>query len=409
MDHREAQPIVSVILTVKNDPHGCALMLESLGCQTRPADEIVVVDGGSTDNTIPTIDSCVLKNPAIRRIDAPGANIAAGRNIGIQKAKGCIIATIDAGCLAKPEWLERLVAPFSACEVSDAIDRSSQGVWIADSDSDPAPIEWVAGFYRVAPQTLLENVVGLATMRGQLDPVNPETFNPSARSMAFTRDAWLRAGGFPEWLRFSEDTLFDHRLRGMGLRPYFAADAVVHWRPRTSLQSIARQFFYYGTGRGHTQIGAAEVAYNLRNMAIAVGLSAGCLWHWGFLAPLIVCVGYFYVHALHRKAIRVARSTNQWIAYPLCLIVMWIVMASNALGFMVGTVQRIARPERYREPMDEYLTRSSALKSRVVAERCQAATGRIVKAAGTSRSSPALSADTSSINPESSADWVPTP
>ena len=43
---------VAVIMTVKNDPVGCATTLSSLTAQTRPPDEIIVVDGGSTDETL---------------------------------------------------------------------------------------------------------------------------------------------------------------------------------------------------------------------------------------------------------------------------------------------------------------------------------------------------------------------
>ena len=37
---------VSVIMTVKDDPWGCALTLDALASQTRSLDEIIVVDGG---------------------------------------------------------------------------------------------------------------------------------------------------------------------------------------------------------------------------------------------------------------------------------------------------------------------------------------------------------------------------
>ncbi|MDO8632522.1 MAG: glycosyltransferase [Phycisphaerales bacterium] len=169
---------VAVILTVKNDAAGCAVTLESLALQTRTPDEIVVVDGGSKDNTLDVIRAFSARLPQLRWIESPGANIAEGRNIGTQAATGAIIATTDAGCRAAPDWLEKLVAPF---------------------ETDPQT-EFVAGFYRIEPHSLLEQVVGLATMRGQLDPIDPATFNPSGRSMAYTKPLWRRAGGWPAWL-----------------------------------------------------------------------------------------------------------------------------------------------------------------------------------------------------------------
>lgn len=327
------QLTVTVIMTVKNDAAGCAVTLESLTDQTRPPDEIEVVDGGSHDYTRDVIRAVSARFPRLRLIEAPGANIAEGRNIGTQAATGAIIATIDAGCRAAPDWLENLVAPF---------------------ETDPQT-EFVAGFYRIEPHSLLERVVGLATMRGQLDPVDPATFNPSGRSMAYTKELWKRAGGWPEWLGFSEDTLFDHKLRRMNARWRFAGDAVVHWRPRTTLRNVARQFYNYGTGRGHTQIGAADFAYNLQNVAFLGLASALC-----FVTPVALVLAssfffYFYVWTFHAKARRIAHRARNWRAYPLTILVMWVVLASNLLGYVVGSRQRRRNSDRYRRKMDAYL------------------------------------------------------
>ncbi|RME38880.1 MAG: hypothetical protein D6788_06540 [Planctomycetota bacterium] len=213
----------------------------------------------------------------------------------------------------------------------------------------------MGGFYRIEPATLLEEVVGLATMRGQLDPVDPKTFNPSARSMACTKRLWERAGGWPEWIRFSEDTLFDHKLRAMGSGWRFVPDAIVSWRPRSSLRSIARQFYNYGTGRGHTQIDAPAFRYNLRNAlllwaSVVVGLVTP--WAWIAVASLFA---YFYVFAFHAKARRIARRTGRPIAYPLSLAVIWLVMFAHLGGYLVGSYQRWRRRDRFRDRMEAYL------------------------------------------------------
>ncbi|UCC32706.1 MAG: glycosyltransferase, partial [Phycisphaerales bacterium] len=72
---------VSVIMTVKNEPAGCALTLDSLLSQTRRPDEIIVVDGGSNDETVDVIRRYAAANPTLHLIEAPGVNIARGRNI----------------------------------------------------------------------------------------------------------------------------------------------------------------------------------------------------------------------------------------------------------------------------------------------------------------------------------------
>ena len=327
---------VSIVLTVKNDPAGCRLMLSSLLRQSRQPQEIIVVDGGSSDRTADVVRQFCDGNPHVRLIVAPGANIASGRNIGTCAASSEVIATTDAGCRAAPDWLANLVEPF---------------------DDDPSA-EFVAGIYHVEGHTLFETVVGLATMRGQLEPVCPEAFNPSGRSMAYTKAVWSRVGGWPEWVHFSEDTLFDHQMRRQHVQWRFAGDAVVDWRPRRSVRALAKQFYHYGTGRGHTQIGAADFAYNLRNIAIISVLFASCfVTRWAILV-FFALLGYFYVWTFHQKATAILRHTHRLIAYPLCLCVMWVVLLSNMTGYLFGTWQRWVDRDRYQHRMEAYLSTS---------------------------------------------------
>jgi hypothetical protein len=178
--------------------------------------------------------------------------------------------------------------------------------------------------------------------------------------MAFSKAAWSRAGGFPEWIRFSEDTLFDHKMRRLGVVWRFAEGAIVHWRPRTSIRSIARQFYHYGTGRGHTQIGAPDFGYNIRNLAMTVLTAMTCFVTRWALPVLLAELAYFYVWTFHPKAARVAQRTGKWLAYPMCLVVMWIVLASNLLGYLVGSWQRRKHRDRYVDRMEAYLGVSSS-------------------------------------------------
>jgi glycosyltransferase involved in cell wall biosynthesis len=323
---------VSIVTTVLNEAENCRVLLESLPSQTRSPDEVIVVDGGSTDGTLDVIRELSARDPRIKLVEAPGANIGCGRNTGVEHATGEIIASTDTGCRLDPRWLEEIVAPFE----------------------DDRRADFVAGFYKIAPESLLERVIGTTTMRGVLDPVDPEKFNPSARSMAFTKELWERAGRIPDFLDI-DDTLFDHKIRLMNVRWVFAGDAIVYWRPRRTFRSLRRQFHFYGCGGGHTQIFSQSSLYNIRNLTLLMLSIVLALVNPWALAVTGFLFLYFYVHAYHRKCVRVMRAVGDWRAYFLALAVHWTIVVGDATGYITGSVQRLADPARYRDGMDAYL------------------------------------------------------
>ena len=165
----------------------------------------------------------------VKVLKLPG-NRSKGRNAAIRESQNEIIAGTDAGCLLDAHWLERLVAPF---------------------EEDPL-IDVVSGFYEARGETWFEQCAAVVTLSTK--GVNPDTFLPSTRSIAFRREAWQCVGGFPEELDFAEDTRFGLDLRKAGRRFAFARNAVVFWRPHHSLRQIFRQFRNYALGNAQAGI-----------------------------------------------------------------------------------------------------------------------------------------------------------
>ena len=50
------------------------------------------------------------------------------------------------------------------------------------------------------------------TVLPTVDEIKPDGFLPSSRSVAYTKTAWAAAGGYPEWIDYCEDLIFDLRL-----------------------------------------------------------------------------------------------------------------------------------------------------------------------------------------------------
>lgn len=219
---------VSVIFTVLNEAGSVGRLLDSLRRQTRLPDEVVAVDGGSDDGTYQKLEQFAKEAPfPVRVLSRPGSNISEGRNAAIASAKGPFIASTDAGVRLEKDWLVKLMAPFD--------------------DSDAPDV--VSGFFVPDPRSLFELVLGAVTLP-RLEEIDPQRFHPSSRSVAFRRSAWQAVGGYPEWLDYCEDLLFDFALREAGFTFTFSENAVVHFGPRHNLKAFFKQYYRYARGDG---------------------------------------------------------------------------------------------------------------------------------------------------------------
>jgi glycosyltransferase involved in cell wall biosynthesis len=248
---------ISVICTLLNEGQNLYRLLDSLVAQSRPADEIVVVDGGSTDETAAILASYADRLP-LRVLVEPGANISRGRNLAIAAAAGPIIASIDAGVRADPRWLETLCAPF-ATEALCAPFAAEQ------------PPAVVAGFFLPDPHSAFEVAMG-ATVLPALAEIDPATFLPSSRSVAFLKSSWAAAGRYPEWLDYCEDLIFDLRLREAAGPFAFAPGAVVYFRPRSTLTAFFKQYYRYARGDGKADLWRKRHAIRYLTYLVALPL-----------------------------------------------------------------------------------------------------------------------------------------
>ena len=220
---------VSLICTVLNEGEAIRRLMDSIVDQTRLPDEVVFVDGGSRDCTV-DVSQRIRDRLPLRVIVEPGANISRGRNVAIAAAMGEIIASVDAGVHLEPQWLEELVRPLELGEAQAA-----------------------AGFFVSDPHTTFEIALGATTLP-DVEDVDPNTFLPSSRSVAFTRQAYEAAGGYPEWLDYCEDLIFDFRLRDEVGQFAWAPKAVAHFRPRSTAKGFAKQYYRYARGDGKADL-----------------------------------------------------------------------------------------------------------------------------------------------------------
>lgn len=102
-------PLLSVVIPVRNDAPMLAVALDALSRQVRPADEIVVVDNGSSDAS-----ARIALDAGARVVPEASRGIPSATATGYDAARGDIIARIDADTICPPGWLARIERRFTS-------------------------------------------------------------------------------------------------------------------------------------------------------------------------------------------------------------------------------------------------------------------------------------------------------
>ena len=320
---------VALCLTVLNEAVTIDELFASIAAQIRRPDEIVVVDGGSSDGTVGRVAAWRERGLPIELLVEPGATIAAGRNRAIARADAEVIAVTDAGVRLEPGWLAALAAPFER----------------------PDPPDVAAGFFRPDPRSTFELALGATTLPAPAD-VRPERFLPSSRSVAFTRAAWARVGGYPEWLDYCEDLVFDLALRGAGCRFAWAPEAVAAFRPRATPRAFFLQYFRYARGDGKADLWRERHAVRYATylglpLALALARRRPRL-----LVPLaLAAAGY-----VRRPYARLLPQLGPLPPRERAVIIAWVPLirligdVAKMLGYPVGLGWRLRRGSRLTTP-----------------------------------------------------------
>jgi glycosyltransferase involved in cell wall biosynthesis len=212
------EAFISVIVACYNEEKYLELCLSSLSRQNYPRElyEIIVVDNGSTDCSVD-----IAKRSADIVEVRPKIKVGALRNIGVQLAKGSIIAFLDGDCEAKVGWLRTinnlsLTYPNTVHGAECYIDSSKP--WI--------PRAWFC-----------TNKVGRV-----------ETVSLGASNVTMPKQLFVDVGGFNENLTTGEDAELFCRLESMCSVVYDSSLEAVHHGVPLTLRSFFGREVWHGLG-----------------------------------------------------------------------------------------------------------------------------------------------------------------
>lgn len=210
---------VSLVIPLKNESGSLDELIVSITKQSFQPDEIILVDGGSTDNTVEITEQLTRKNQKIKLIQTTQASPGKGRNIGIENAENEWIALTDAGIKLEKDWLKNLVQEVENNPDLDVV------------YGNYSPI--INSFFDQCAAICYVPRLSKNSIRGK-----------SVATILLKKKVWQEVGGFPD-LRAAEDLMFLEAVNNRNFQTASAPDAMVFWQLRPDLPSTFEKFIVY--------------------------------------------------------------------------------------------------------------------------------------------------------------------
>ncbi len=310
-------PSVAIMLPVLNEAGSIDACLESLADQEYPGPiEVLVADGGSTDDTLDRLGAWSDRLPRLRIFENPERVQSAGLNLLADVAHSEVLIRADAHTRYARDYVTKSV---------DALDRTPGA-----AVGGPMLPEGATDFGRaVAIAFRSPLAIGPARFHHATKPTEADTVYLGA----MTKETWDSLGGMrtlPSLV--AEDADFYYRLRKAGGRVLVDPSIRSTYQPRDTVSGLWRQFYRYGLGKADMLYINGEFPSwrPLAPLALVLGLAAGLV---------LLVLGYPRVPSILLVvwliSLLIASRLN-----PLVLVATAVMHLSYGLGLSRGLMRR---------------------------------------------------------------------
>jgi glycosyltransferase involved in cell wall biosynthesis len=208
---------VSVVVSTRNRVHVLGNCLRAVAANHGTTSfEVIVVDNGSTDGTREAVEALAHECAVpLHYVWEPRRGVSYGRNAGIARAVGGIVAFTDDDIQVAPNWVERVHRLFEEHPDVDCIGGLVLPIW-----SEPPP-SWLDS--RHWPPL---SITDYGSEPFLIDASHPRCLPTS--NLAFRRDVFDRLGGFSGEFPRAQDCELQIRLWLRGGRELYSPSLVVH-------------------------------------------------------------------------------------------------------------------------------------------------------------------------------------
>jgi len=247
------KPFVSIILPVRNAERTMDTTLQYLLNVDYPRDkmEIILADGGSTDNTKGIIKKWMEKYNFIKIVDVPDSKSPGhARNEAMKIVKGEYICFTDGDCAPHKDWIDKLIEPFTK---DDKIGMVGGEIYTlrTDANNDTEAYCEQSGFLSIGDRVKMKNGGYYPEIKKDLpSEVNGSQTCPffATANVAVSMKA-AQAVGMEFWHEpTGEDVDFNLRILKKGFKLFFQPSSIVDHMHRATPQMFFKQLYGYGYG-----------------------------------------------------------------------------------------------------------------------------------------------------------------
>lgn len=337
-----ADATVAVIIPARNESRTIEGCIERVLCGSIQPDEILVIDGRSTDDTRAVVSAVAQRDQRVRLLDNPAKTIPSALNIGWRASTCDVIVRVDAHTEISHEYLML------------AREHLATGEWSG-----------VGGRKQPVAATAFGRAVA-AAMSSRWGVGNSRYHYASGCEEAehvpfgaYPRSVIEKLGGWDETVLVNEDFEFDYRLRSHGGRLLFDASMWSYWACSNTVRDLAYQYHRYGKGKA---IVARKhpASLRLRHLAppvVVAGLMGAVVGGSVLLMPVAWGgIGAYLLGIASSAVVGKGRTLplGERVRFPLAVFVM-----HNAWG--VGFIQGLLKVLRGRRDLDSFKSRRLSL------------------------------------------------
>lgn len=310
------EPMVSIIIPVRNEAGLLKSCLESISNLDYPKDriEVIIADGMSTDDTVNTA-----KQLGARVVLNEKKTVSPGRNVAFKLAKGEIIAFTDADCIVDKNWIINSVRYFEDDKVACV--------------GGPNLTPYGEGYFGKAVGFVFnQGIFSAGSIHArELKEVKEVRSIPGCNAI-YKKDALEKVMPIDETLLTCDDTELNQRLIDKGYKLLYTPDVFVWHYRRPNPKRLFRQMYRYAIGR--LQVGKKDRRM-INAMHILVGLSLPIsLMILVFLPQFFLLMLFLYALLLVVYAGMALMKTNSLRISLYVPFVISIILCSWSAGFM---------------------------------------------------------------------------